>query len=262
MMQEIFDISNEDMVSIVMPCYNAQAFVGEAIASVVNQTWRNWELIIINDGSQDQSVQIIQEWSEEDSRIIPLINDQNLGVSKTRNRGISLAKGQWIAFLDSDDVWKEDKLEKQILLAREKRASFIFTSCNIINQNGKFLGSMTALPSEVTFSQLQKWNCVTCSSVLINKKGLGDLRFEHDDSREDYLLWLRILKNLKLAHALREPLVYYRVISGSRSANKLKMTRDTYRVHRHLGTNIVKAAFYTLTHFCYAFLNKNRNIRN
>ncbi|MGI6635200.1 MAG: glycosyltransferase family 2 protein [Christensenellales bacterium] len=252
----------KDMVSVIMPCYNAQAFVGEAIASVVGQTWDNWELIVIDDGSQDESVHILQKWADKDSRIVALANEENMGVSKTRNKGINLAKGQWIAFLDSDDVWKKDKLERQMLLAQEKQAEFIFTSCDIIDQNSTLLGTMATLPPEVTYAELQCWNRITCSSVLLSKEALKALRFEHDDSREDYLLWLRILKKIEIAYSLSEPLVQYRIISGSRSSNKLKMIRDTYRVHRHLGTNEVKSVFYTLAHFYCAFFNKYRNIRD
>lgn len=251
----------ERIVSIIMPCYNAQAFVGEAIASVVAQTWQNWELLVIDDGSRDESIQVVQEWARKDSRIILLVNQQNMGVSKTRNRGIGLAKGSWIAFLDSDDVWEKDKLSSQMSVAQQKGAEFLFTACSIIDQNSSLLGAMVPLPEKVSYTELQKWNRITCSSVLVSREALHDLRFEHDDSREDYLLWLRILKRLKTAYALGEPLVRYRVISGSRSANKIRMMRDTYRVHRHLNTGPLFSALYTLSHFYCSFMNKYRLIQ-
>lgn len=250
-----------ELVSIIMPCYNAEAFVGEAIASVVDQTWQNWELLVIDDGSRDASLQVVSEWARKDSRVQSLPNPQNMGVSKTRNRGIGLAKGQWIAFLDSDDVWEEDKLARQMALATKEGAGFLFTACSIIDQHGKHLGAMAPISDKVTFAQLQKWNRITCSSVLLGKEALGSLRFEHDDSREDYLLWLRVLKSLDAAYALNEHLVRYRIISGSRSANKVKMLRDTYRVHRHLDTNPVLSALFTLSHFFNAFRNKYRQVQ-
>lgn len=250
-----------ELVSIVMPCYNAMAFVGEAIASVVGQTWQNWELLVIDDGSRDGSLQVVQDWARKDSRVVSLPNPENMGVSKTRNRGIGLAKGNWIAFLDSDDVWEKDKLARQMVLASKKGAKFLFTACSIIDQNGKHLGEMAPLSDRVTYAQLQKWNRITCSSVLLGREALGSLRFEHDDSREDYLLWLRVLKHLDAAYALIEPLVRYRIISGSRSANKVKMFRDTYRVHRHLDTSPVLSALFTLSHFINAFKNKYRRVQ-
>lgn len=261
-MGESFDSKHffEELVSIVMPCYNAHAFLDEAISSVAEQTWRNWELLIIDDGSTDESARLAQSWAAINKRVKPIVNEHNMGVSKTRNRGIQMAKGQWIAFLDSDDVWEKDKLEKQMALAKEKKANFIFTSCSIIDQNSVLVGSLTGLPEKTTFLMLRKWNQITCSSVLINREALGRLSFEHDDSREDYLLWLRVLQNLEVAYAVNEPLVRYRIIRGSRSANKVKMIRDTFRVHRHIDSGVVPSLFYTGTHFLKSYLNKYSRI--
>lgn len=253
--------SNKDpLISIIMPCYNAEAYIDEAILSVLEQTEKNWELIVINDGSKDQSRHVVERFTTSDSRIRLIENEQNMGVSKTRNRGIEISKGRWIAFLDSDDVWEGNKLEKQMRLNKEKNAQFIFTGCNVIDENSKVIGKMSNIPLMVTYPQLQRWNMITCSSVLISREALGDLRFEKDYSREDYLLWLKVLYNLQTAYALDESLVQYRITENSRSSNKIKMIRDTYRVHRFLGTGRVISILYTLSHFITAYRRKYRSI--
>lgn len=250
------------LVSVIMPCYNAQDFVGEAIQSVLKQTWQNFELLVIDDGSRDSSRDIVSQWAKRDSRVQAIINEQNMGVSKTRNRGIGLSKGSWIAFLDSDDAWEKDKLEKQLALADRQTAQFVFTAASVINQHSKLLGRMSSLPEQVAYQRLQRWNMITCSSVLLTREALGELRFEHDDSREDYLLWLRVLKKIDTAYCVTEPLVRYRVITGSRSSNKVKMLRDTYRVHRHEKQGHVPSWLYTFSHFYHAFVHKYRHIKH
>lgn len=250
------------LVSVIMPCYNAQDFVGAAIQSVLEQTWKNLELLVIDDGSRDSSRDILSQWAERDTRVQALINKQNMGVSKTRNRGIGLSKGRWIAFLDSDDVWEKDKLEKQLALAERQAAQFVFTAASVIDQHSKPLGTMSDLPERVAYQQLQRWNMITCSSVLLTREALGELCFEHDDSREDYLLWLRVLKRIDTAYCVTEPLVRYRVITGSRSANKVKMLRDTYRVHRHEKRGPIPSWLYTFSHFYHAFVHKYRHIKH
>lgn len=250
------------LVSVIMPCYNAQDFVGEAIQSVLEQTWQNLELLVIDDGSKDSSRDVVSQWAKRDSRVQAVINEQNMGVSKTRNRGIGLSRGHWIAFLDSDDVWEKDKLEKQLALAERQAAQFVFSAASVIDQYSKLLGSMSSLPERVAYQQLQRWNMITCSSVLLTREVLGELRFEHDDSREDYLLWLRLLKRIDTAHCVTEPLVRWRVITGSRSSNKVKMLRDTYRVHRHEKQRPVPSWLYTFSHFYHAFVHKYRHIKH
>lgn len=249
------------LVTIIMPCYNAENYIGEAIQSVENQTWSEWELLVIDDGSTDKSREIAKKRSDNDARIQLIVNQNNVGVSKTRNRGIDMARGEWIAFLDSDDVWEPEKLSKQLSLAAKEKSKFVYTRISMINQDGTRIGLMSVLPATVDFFKLSRWNQITCSSVMILHAAIGNLRFEYDDTREDYLLWLRLLRELGIAHAINEPLVRNRIIKGSRSANKIKMFRDTYRVHRHLKTSVVKSVYFSLSHFIKTFMSKYRNIK-
>ena len=161
---------NENLISIIMPAYNCEKYIGEAIDSVLAQSCRNWELIIIDDGSADNTSSIITEYLQKDSRISLLSNEKNIGVSATRNRGIEFAKGNWIAFLDSDDIWTPYKLEKQIETAQEKNGEFIFTGSAYINEEGKPYKGIFEVPEKVSYKELRKQNVISCSSVLIKKK--------------------------------------------------------------------------------------------
>jgi teichuronic acid biosynthesis glycosyltransferase TuaG len=248
-----------ELVSIIMPCYNAEAFVGEAIASVVHQTWQNWELLVIDDGSRDASLQVVSEWARKDSRVQSMPNPQNMGVSKTRNRGIGLAKGQWIAFLDSDDVWRKDKLEQQLKLAEATGSLFLYTGYSHIDEFGKQYGFEFKMPEQATFNTLSKWCYISTSGVLLSRDFLANDRFERNDLREDYYLWLRLLKRTTQAVGVTESLHFVRHVKGSRSSNKIAMLSQTYGVHRLMERSVVASIYYTFSHFFKAFFLKYRH---
>ncbi|HOT22718.1 MAG TPA: glycosyltransferase family 2 protein [Sedimentibacter sp.] len=146
---------NEDLISIIMPAYNCEKYVEEAINSVLAQSYRNWELIVIDDGSVDNTRNIITEYLQNDFRISLLSNEKNIGVSAARNRGIDFAKGKWIAFLDSDDMWTPYKLEKQIEAVEENNAEFIFTGSAYINEEGKPYKGIFEVPEKVSYKRLK-----------------------------------------------------------------------------------------------------------
>lgn len=252
--------SSDDVVSIVMPCYNAEAFVDEAIASVVNQTWQFWELLVVDDGSSDCSLEIARSWAKRDSRIKCFSNERNLGVSKTRNRGIDIAVGNWLAFLDSDDVWEPTKLLEQMSLINRVQGEFAFTGCSFIDESGTILGQNYHAPNVVTLNQLKHWNSIICSSVLVKRESIGKNRFERDETREDYLFWLKVLAECKAAYGVEAPLIKYRVLPQSRSSNKTAMVKATYLTHRSLGTDVIRSSFQTASHFLHAFYRKYRKV--
>ena len=184
------------LVSIIMPAYNCEKYITEAIASVVNQTYPSWELIVIDDGSQDNTVNIVKGLVLKDKRINLYQNERNMGVSKTRNKGISVAKGQWIAFLDSDDCWAPEKLQRQLCISEEhKEAEFIFSASRFMDENGGLFKWIMPVPEVVTYRDLLKHNVISCSSVLISRQCLGNHRMISDAIHEDFALWLEILKN-------------------------------------------------------------------
>lgn len=240
------------MVSIVMPAYNAQDYIQEAIQSVLQQTYTEWELLVIDDASSDRTAEIVNQLVRKDSRVHYIKNKANIGAAESRNRGVELAKGQWIAFLDSDDCWHPDKLKRQLDLAEKHRAEFVFSGSAFMNKDGRRLEYYLAVPEQISYSQLLKQNIISCSSVLIKKSLIADFPMKHaEDMHEDFAVWLQILKNRNLqAFGINEPLLIYRITAASKSGNKIKAARMTYRVYRYLGLSVFEAIYYWLWYVC------------
>lgn len=250
---------NDDLVSVIMPAYNCEKYIADAIESVLKQTYSNFELIVIDDGSKDRTLEIIREYSNKDPRVKALQNEKNSGVSSTRNRGISLAEGEWIAFLDSDDIWIEDKLEKQMNRVHAKSAEFVFTGVSYIDETGKSYSGIFEVPNEVSYKKLLRQNVITCSSVLVNKRYFENIRMEKDEMHEDYAVWLRILRLGVTAHGLNEPLLIYRISRNSKSGNKMKTVKMTYKVFRFVGINPIGSAYFMVRHV-FASVGKYKKI--
>jgi teichuronic acid biosynthesis glycosyltransferase TuaG len=240
--------NNEALVSVVMPAYNCEKYVVEAINSILAQTYRNWELLVLDDGSKDNTLRIIEEFSQKDSRIKALPNGKNMGVSATRNRGIELASGEWIAFLDSDDMWKPEKLEKQFEIIEKEAAEFLFTGSSYINEEGEPYKGIFEVPEKITYKKLRNQNVISCSSVLVKKKYFEHIKMEKDEMHEDYAVWLRILKTGVTAFGVNEPLLIYRISRNSKSGNKMKTVKMTYKVFRFVGINPIGAAYFMMRH--------------
>ncbi|WP_277673305.1 glycosyltransferase family 2 protein [Piscibacillus halophilus] len=250
----------EDLVSVIMPAYNSEKFIKGAIISVLEQTYSNIELVVIDDGSKDNTVEIIQQLSKQDPRIHFIKNEVNLGVSETRNKGIALASGDWIAFLDSDDIWEKSKIEKQMKYANETSAEFLFTGSSYINENGIPYSGIFEIPKQVSYKELLRQNVITCSSVLLKKRFFDKIKMEKDEMHEDYAVWLRVLKTGVFAHGINEPLLIYRISRNSKSGNKLKTIKMTYKVFRFIGVNPISSLYFMSSHIMRS-VSKYRKIK-
>ena len=239
---------SDELISIIMPAYNSDKYIAQAIDSVIQQTYQNWELIIIDDCSSDNTSGITEQKIEKDSRIRLIKNEQNLGVSATRNKGVALSRGEWVAFLDSDDLWEKSKLEKQMKLAQAAPAEFVFTGSSFIDENGDSYEGILEVPDKVTYSRLKRHNIISCSSVLIKKHFFDKIKMEKDHMHEDYAFWLKVLKTGAIAYGVNEPLLIYRISKTSRSGNKLKTIKKTYQVFRNVGINPVGSVYYMTSH--------------
>ena len=248
-------------VSIVMPAFNSENSLPEAVESVLKQTFESWELIIIDDGSTDSTFEIMKSLSNRDNRIKIHKNKNNIGVSETRNRAFKLSIGEWTAFLDSDDLWEPTKLEKQLALADQKKAEFIFTGVTYIDENNASYDGLFNVPNRITYKELRKQNVISCSSVLVKSKYFKEIKMERDDMHEDYAVWLRILKSGIGAYGLDEPLLIYRISKDSKSGNKLKTIPMTYKVFRFIGYGPFKSFYFMSSHIVNS-LTKYRKIYN
>ena len=235
---------NTPLVSVIMPAYNAEKYIEKAIDSVLCQNDISYELIIIIDGANDNTVSLLKQYESNDSIII-IQNERNIGVAASRNKGIAMARGQYIAFLDTDDWWTCDKLKRQVELIQEKHCVLTYTARELFDDNGKPTGNIIPVHEEISYESLVKHNIINCSSVLMETAVAREFYMQHDDSHEDYLMWLKVLKKYKIAYGINEPLLKYRLSINGKSRNKFKSAKMTYKVHRYLGENPVTSLIRT-----------------
>ncbi len=220
------------LVSVIMPAYNAGAYIEEAIRSVMAQTEKNWELLVLDDGSSDHTCAVVGKLAAEDHRVKLLKNPQNLGAARTRNRGFDLCKGQFVALLDSDDVWKPEKLEMQLRLLAETGADFTYCSYAIMDEQGAKAKQDYLVPAQVSFDSLLRENCIGCSTVMLKRELVEAHRFTPDFYHEDYVLWLELTKEGFRGVGCTEVLVSWRYIATSRSFDKKKAAQNRWRIYR------------------------------
>lgn len=245
------EIERSYLVSVILPAYNAEKTIREAVDSVLSQTYDCFELIIIDDASTDGTKAIIEEFALKDPRIKIFYNEQNKGVLKTRIRGVQASFGKWIAFLDSDDIWSEDKLAKQVRLQQETASHLVYTGSRYIDKNGKQLSWVLHVPAEVTYKRLLRQNVISNSSVMIMKDiflHYTPISEDHRDIHEDFACWLLLLKEGYKACGVDEPLVTYRISGDSMTGNKVHSAILNWYTYRFVGLNVFQAAFYMISY--------------
>ena len=236
----------ENKVSIIIPVYNAEKFIGKTIESVLNQTYKNWEMLIFNDKSKDDSLKIIKKYSEKDERIKVIDSKENVGVVAARNKLIEIATGEFIAFLDADDYWREQKLEKQIKYMKEQNALISCTEYIRVTEDEKEINDII-IKEIITYEDMLKNNYLGCLTVVYNANKLGKRYFKEREKNEDYVLWLEIVKETKIIFGLKENLAFYRVLNNSRSSNKIKVAKDRWEVYRKVERlSLFKSIYYFL----------------
>ena len=224
------------LVTVIMPAYNAGPYIEEAVASVVGQSVQDWELLVIDDCSADDTAQIVARLAQADPRIRLVVNEQNMGVAKTRNRGLELCRGSYVALLDSDDYWKPRFLEKMIARAEETKAEIIYCAYEIVDLEGKPLCNDFLVPPTTSFEDSIVRSVITCSTVLLSGKLARENRFPTDLYHEDIALWFRLLRDGVKAAGVTEILASYRQHADSRSHGKLTSARRRWTIYRkHLG---------------------------
>jgi teichuronic acid biosynthesis glycosyltransferase TuaG len=251
---------NECLVSVIMPAYNAEKTINKAIDSVISQTYKNLELIVINDKSTDLTGEILKSYEKKDSRIHVLNNDINSGVSYSRNRGIEYARGKYIAFLDSDDIWQKDKICKQVALMQKKNAVLSYTASAFINSEGKRFHYIMPAQEKTSYKTLLRKNLVSCSSAMVKSSVMKNMKMPNDRMHEDYYIWLTILKNEKFAYGINEPLLIYRVQKNSKSSNRLKSAMMAFNTYNAVGYNKVISFLLTMRYTLHS-VSKRMKIR-
>lgn len=251
------------LVSIIMPSYNAEKFIYFTIESVLNQTYTHWELIIVDDASTDNTIAIIEEEIKKDPRITLLKNTKNQGASYCRNLATEKAKGKFIAFLDADDLWHPEKLEKQINLMLSTNNSVCYSSYLHIKENGESLKKrIVALPF-LSYKKQFKNNYIGNLTGIYNAKKLDKIMAPNLRKRQDWAVWLEAIKrNNKPAIGLQEDLAYYRIRKESISANKMSLIKYNYWFYsKHLGKSKASSIYYLAQFFIEYFFIRPKQIQ-
>ena len=218
-------------VSIIMPNYNCDKFIEESIKSVLSQTYENWELLIVDDCSTDKSVEIVKKYCEIDNRIKLFINDKNSGAALSRNKAMREATGKWIAFLDSDDLWKPTKLEKQLTFMKENDYDFSYTEYEKIDEKSNSLKVLVTGPKKITKQGMYNYGWMGCLTVIYDAEKIGLIQIKDIKKNNDYAIWLQVAKKSK-CYLLPENLALYRIrkksISHDKFSKKLKSHYDLF----------------------------------
>lgn len=236
---------NEKLVSIITPTYNCAKFIARTIDSVQAQTYRNWEMIIVDDCSQDNTKEIVEEYMKTDSRIHYQLLEENSGAAVARTTSMKIAKGSYMAFLDSDDIWMPDKLERQIKWMNDNDCAFSCTAYEQIDENDNLLNRTIKTVKKTDYNRLLLDCPVGNSSVIYNVEKMGKFEVPNIRKRNDDALWLQMLKKEKYIWGMSDVLMRYRIRQNSISSNKFKVIKYhwiLYRKIEHL--SVVRSAFH------------------
>lgn len=230
-------------VSVITPVYNAEDFLNETIESVLNQTYKNFEYLLIDDCSTDSSADIIKSYAEKDNRIHYIKLEENSGAAVARNTGLEQAQGQFIAFIDSDDVWYPEKLEIQLAFMAEQGEAFTYTKYEHITEDSE-VQSAPDFPKRLDYSGLLKNTAIACSTVVIDRQVIGEFRMPLVRKGQDTATWLRILRDHDYAYLVDEVLNQYRGRAGSLSSDKIGALKRTWNTYRNIENLPLHKALY------------------
>lgn len=245
------------LISVITPSYNSSEFVLETIRSVQAQTYTNWEMLIVDDCSTDNSVELIKQEAAKDSRIKLFQLSQNSGAAVTRNTAIQNAKGDFLAFLDADDLWEPTKLETQITFMIEHKAAFTYTRYIAVDKESNDLRKNLRFPDKVSYKDLLKTCSIGCLTVMIDKTAFNDVSMPLLRRGQDYALWLRLLKETEYAYCIPELLAKYRIAENSLSRNKFKKLRGQWNIYRVTEKLPFFRSLFYIVHYIYWGWQKN-----
>jgi len=240
-----------NLISIIVPVYNAENFIEETMDCVAAQTYTNWELLLVEDCSSDNTVTLIRQYMERtgDPRIRLIMQPSNMGAASARNRGLKEANGRYVSYLDADDLWMPEKLEKELAFMEEKGAAFVFTGYEFADENGKGTGKVVHVPEKLSYKQALSNTTIFTTTVMFDLEKLPKEQLEMPVMKsEDTALWFKVLRSGVTAYGLDENLVKYRRPGKSLSSNKLEALRRIWNLYRRAeGMNILSSAW----HFCF-----------
>lgn len=236
-----------NLVSIITPSFNSEKYISQTILSVQNQSHQNWELLIVDDCSTDETFSILSNFSSQDARIKVFKLDTNSGAGVARNFAIQQASGNYIAFLDADDLWKPEKLEKQLHFMQTQKIPFTFSFYETIDEAGNLRNETITTPSKISYKELYYCNWIGNLTGIYSVDFFEKIPISAIKKRQDWMMWLQIVKHIKTAIPVPESLAYYRVRHDSISASKWKLITYNFKVYRNFHQrNFILACFDTI----------------
>ena len=220
----------KDLVSVITPVYNAERFIQQTLESMVAQTYENIEFILVDDCSSDGSAKIIQSFKKKHSNIVYHLQEKNMGAGVARNKALEIAKGQYVAFLDSDDLWVPEKTKRQIDLMKSTGTPLCYAAIEMIDEQGKNIKGKRSIPEECDYNLLLHNTLIATSSVIVDRNQLGDFRMPIRRGGQDYATWLMLLRDGVVSKGINEVLVKYRISKGSLSSNKFKSIKQVWDI--------------------------------
>ena len=247
------------LVSIITPSYNSAKFIAETIQSVQNQTYQNWEMIIVDDGSSDETENVVLSIIQKDNRIQFHKLSQNSGPAVARNTGIEKASGDYMTFIDADDIWFPTFIENNIKTIQETGIPFVFSSYKRANEQLEFVYSDFIVPNKVSYSDILKSNSISCLTAFVDIKKLGKKYMPLIRKRQDMGLWLNYLKVIPFAHGIQETQAIYRIRENSLSRKKSDLIKYQWQFYREVEKlNVFESSYYML-HWMYRGFMKYRS---
>lgn len=234
------------LVSVIMPAYNSGKTIRQAVDSVYGQQ-ASLELIVIDDCSEVDTGSQLESYRQRPD-FYYIRNEKNQGVAASRNRGVSMAKGKYVAFLDSDDWWAEGKLKEQLKAMEESPAPLCCTGRELMRADGSATGKYIGVKERIAYRDLLKHNSINCSSVLLRAPVAREFPMCYDQSHEDYIAWLKILKKYGWAIGIDKPYLKYRCSSGGKSGRKWKSAKMTFQAYRYMGYSLPKSCLFFLSY--------------
>ena len=245
-----------NLVSIITASYNNSIFLDDCIKSVLEQTYTNWELLIVDDASKDDSKSKILNYSKADKRIKPVFLDYNIGPASSRNIALEKVQGDYIAFLDSDDIWSRDKLSIQIKFMLDNNISFSFSAYNRMYENGTVIEKIINVPSQISYDEYLKNTIIGCLTVVLKKTSFTDIKMPLLRSSHDMALWLNLLGDGVNAYGINISLAKYRLVNSSNTSNKFRAVLDVWSVYRNHEKLSFIFSVYNLIFYIYNAIKK------
>lgn len=245
------------VVSVITPAFNARRFIGETVESVLAQTFTDFEMLVVDDCSRDDTPEVVRELARADGRVRLIQHQANGGPATARNTALEHAAGRYVAFLDSDDLWLPGKLEEQIRFMQDRDAALSYTQYRRISESGEPVSPVIPVPEQLNYRGLLMNTAMATSTVVVDRAKTGPLRMIRT-YYDDFALWLSILKKGFVAHGVRKDLVRYRVVTGSWSRNKLRSVYYTWKVYRDVERLGFADAAWCLLHYAWNGYQKYR----